>query len=178
MREEKSIDIYHWHNLSLSYISQFGSLELNLHFKHDFKNTLLWFPRKRNTRLLWGKAALCAGNRLSAKVHRSCWSQRRARRGTGLAEPLLITGCSLFSHCPGADTSCLSQLKSDFSGSLKENLFFIYSALIYSCSKIVQLPLCGQTPKLALSSTTSPLAPAVTAHLGAQKARNGSVNLP
>lgn len=47
MREEKFIDIYHWHNLSLSYTSQFGSLELNLHFKHDFKNTLLWFPPKQ-----------------------------------------------------------------------------------------------------------------------------------
>lgn len=136
MREEKSIDIHHWHNLSLSYTSQFASLELNLHFKHDFKNTLLWFPRKRNTRLLWGKAALCAGNRLSAKVHRSCWSQRRARRGTGLAEPLLITGCSLFSHCPGADTSCLSQLKSDFQEALKKIHFSFIQHLFIAAEKL------------------------------------------
>lgn len=49
---KKPIDIYHWHNLSLNYTSKFGSLELNLHFKHDFKNTPLCFPPKGNTRLL------------------------------------------------------------------------------------------------------------------------------
>lgn len=81
---------------------ELGSLELNLHFKLDFKDTPLCSPPKKTPGPCGKKLLrlLETETRLGAGDHRSCLSQRGAQRWTDLAEPLLTTGCSLSPSLP------------------------------------------------------------------------------
>lgn len=83
-----------------------GSLELNLHFKHDFKNTLLCFPRRK----YWA---------LAGKSYSACWKQSpgsvpvptgpacprwELREGQIWLSPRLQQAAVCAPHFPGADT--------------------------------------------------------------------------
>lgn len=133
-----------------------GSLELNLHFKHDFKNTLLCFPRRKYWALVGKSYSACwkqSSGSVSVPTGPAC-PRWELREGQIWLSPRLQQAAVCAPHFPGADTfhACHSW-EVVFQGGLEKIHFsfiqhlFIAAEKLSSCRFVVRHPNCLRAPQ-------------------------------